>query len=887
MPVYDPGVPWLRGTATLTSGSTTVTTDGVITLNEILEGDRLYARDDDTILGPFEIVGGEGAELELRESFTGSTGSYPVAIDRNPITRTGAKTLRDVARILATIEDADVEVIGEIRDETVAAKEAAEALYGDLTAVQQAKTEAEEAAGDARDDAILTAQLVGQAATHADNADASAQAAAQSKNAAAQSAHDADISAGASQNAEQNIAALTGDFTGSYDTYVFTAAGSETSLSGQDDSGKTLSYSPGTASVFKNGVKLIAGSDYSATDGSSITDLDPLEAGDKVEVQAFNLFSVIDSVRRSQNLADLGDWPAAVRNLGEVDDGEALLDDTSMAYGVGPRRVSPGDLIRVRAEGQAFEVADPEASGGRHFATAGGVVLRPPPRDPNAVPNIEALALLRPIFHDQIARVVHNRHFGYFKWRSGDVSPLVSADPYRGLWVPPASDTSGASGAWQRVVERGVYDAEWWLPDTMPSDAQNYLNDAIASLPDSTARKMLFPARETLISGPIRLTKGLIYEGALDEGVINGRGGAYFAVIAQASNARLKRIKAGNVAGGLYYGEAGGFHIYDGTNAGTPDDPQVVENVGVEDCETYDAECGLRFGFTGGPGYQSPGAPLAASKDCWATDFTGRNIRRIGIEYFWCYDVEVRNPRIEMAKLTEADPGGFKRGMRLANARKTAVIGGSIKGPVGSAHPVHGLSCENASMITFEGVRLENLVEYLRFDQSEDITASGIKAIGWADLTSGWFISVVNREGTINRNIHISGCTAINLGCFLSLRGPVHGMQVLDNYYVGNGSASSQMIVNNGNGEASGLIIRGNTLLDDNPALGQGMRIVHWPAGCDMTLDDNVISGEIFIASSAGDGIVRSRNRYSNRKPEPGLWSKVRPPFEQKDYDHA
>lgn len=103
MPVFDPGVPWLRGTATLTNGSTTVETDGVITLNEILEGDRLYARASGAVLGPFEIVGGEGDEIELRDEFEGATGSYSIAIDRNPITRTGAKTLRDVADILARI----------------------------------------------------------------------------------------------------------------------------------------------------------------------------------------------------------------------------------------------------------------------------------------------------------------------------------------------------------------------------------------------------------------------------------------------------------------------------------------------------------------------------------------------------------------------------------------------------------------------------------------------------------------------------------------------------------------------------------------------------------------------------------------------------------------
>src|SRR5690625_4253012 len=103
MPVFDPGVPWLRGTATLTNGSTAVTTDGVITLNEILEGDRLYVMVGGQRVGPLEIVGGEGDEIELREPFEGATGSYPIIIDRNPVTPLGAKILRDMSDVLGRI----------------------------------------------------------------------------------------------------------------------------------------------------------------------------------------------------------------------------------------------------------------------------------------------------------------------------------------------------------------------------------------------------------------------------------------------------------------------------------------------------------------------------------------------------------------------------------------------------------------------------------------------------------------------------------------------------------------------------------------------------------------------------------------------------------------
>ena len=69
-----------------------------------------------------------------------------------------------------------------------------------------------------------------------------------------------------------------------------TAAGGETSLSGADDNGDILSYSVGNEQVYLNGALLIRNegldptADYTATNGSSITGLVALTAGDNVEV---------------------------------------------------------------------------------------------------------------------------------------------------------------------------------------------------------------------------------------------------------------------------------------------------------------------------------------------------------------------------------------------------------------------------------------------------------------------------------------------------------------------------------------------------------------------------------------------------------------------------
>jgi hypothetical protein len=71
-----------------------------------------------------------------------------------------------------------------------------------------------------------------------------------------------------------------------------TAVGAETSVSGLDDLGATLSYNAGTEQVYLNGVLLVRTDDYLATTGTSVTGLTALAASDVIEVIAFNATNV-------------------------------------------------------------------------------------------------------------------------------------------------------------------------------------------------------------------------------------------------------------------------------------------------------------------------------------------------------------------------------------------------------------------------------------------------------------------------------------------------------------------------------------------------------------------------------------------------------------------
>ena len=81
--------------------------------------------------------------------------------------------------------------------------------------------------------------------------------------------------------------------------FRFTATGGETTISGLDDNGLTFSYIPGKEQVYLNGVLLVRTTDYTASNGSSLTSLSALTAGDIVEIITFTAFELVDSIARS------------------------------------------------------------------------------------------------------------------------------------------------------------------------------------------------------------------------------------------------------------------------------------------------------------------------------------------------------------------------------------------------------------------------------------------------------------------------------------------------------------------------------------------------------------------------------------------------------------
>lgn len=73
-----------------------------------------------------------------------------------------------------------------------------------------------------------------------------------------------------------------------------------TVLSGTDDNSVTLTYTAGQETVFANGVMLVRNSDYTASNGTSITLASATFAGDVFEVISVVPVSLVDTYTQAQ-----------------------------------------------------------------------------------------------------------------------------------------------------------------------------------------------------------------------------------------------------------------------------------------------------------------------------------------------------------------------------------------------------------------------------------------------------------------------------------------------------------------------------------------------------------------------------------------------------------
>ena len=98
-------------------------------------------------------------------------------------------------------------------------------------------------------------------------------------------------------------------------TYYYLATAGQTTFSGNDANGVTLAYTVGAEQVYVNGVLLVRGSDYTASNGTSVVLATATIASDVVNVIAYGAFNVantytiaqVDALLQSSTIADIMD----------------------------------------------------------------------------------------------------------------------------------------------------------------------------------------------------------------------------------------------------------------------------------------------------------------------------------------------------------------------------------------------------------------------------------------------------------------------------------------------------------------------------------------------------------------------------------------------------
>ena len=100
---------------------------------------------------------------------------------------------------------------------------------------------------------------------------------------------------------------------GTADRYKYTATASQTTFTGADDNANTLAYDAGFLDVYLNGIKLVNGSDFTASSGTSIVLTTGASASDILEVIAYGTFQLANF-----SITDANDVPNSLGTAGQA-----------------------------------------------------------------------------------------------------------------------------------------------------------------------------------------------------------------------------------------------------------------------------------------------------------------------------------------------------------------------------------------------------------------------------------------------------------------------------------------------------------------------------------------------------------------------------------------
>ena len=273
-------------------------------------------------------------------------------------------------------------------------------------------------------------------------------------------------------------------------TWVKTASGGETSLSGNDDSSQALSYTVGQELVFINGTLLKRGSDYTATNGTSITGLTALAANDVATVWTVNAFSVTNAI--SNNL---------VTTTGDIIYASAA--NTPARLGIG----STDQVLKVSGGVPVWGAA---ASGGLTLINTGGTTLTGASVSITSIPgtykNLYIVALnYRPANDGATMRMQLNSQTGNVYIRGGGGAFGDS------FWTFSYSSDNGTSNGIATMTIYGYAESTWKYSlgqsvandPTTPANASWINNIGLTNITSAITSIQVYPDSGNFTSGTL------------------------------------------------------------------------------------------------------------------------------------------------------------------------------------------------------------------------------------------------------------------------------------------------------------------------------------------------------------------------------------------------
>ena len=152
-----------------------------------------------------------------------------------------------------------------------------------------------------------------------------------------------------------------------------------TATADQTDFTPSGGYRINELGVYRNGVRLVQGQDYTAVDGATVTLVNGCTVGDVVEFQVFDSFNIADAINKNGNQTMGGDLTVGVSTLYSGATGilstntiyaETIGDTRSTIYGDGGNLTNVISGVEVQLSGTTVGTSATVLNFGAGFSTA-------------------------------------------------------------------------------------------------------------------------------------------------------------------------------------------------------------------------------------------------------------------------------------------------------------------------------------------------------------------------------------------------------------------------------------------------------------------------------------------------------------------------------------